>query len=132
MKIDFNAVKDLPLPVLERIERGLMSGFKKIDPLLALGDMNAVVKLPGAFGGMDRWGIDGLSKDPHLMEIYVDPSHPRFDDSELEERLSALIAEEAHHCVRRRDPGFGDTLGKCLITEGLAKCFVEETGHPVC
>ncbi len=36
------------------------------------------------------------------------------------------ILHETHHCVRWRKPGYGQTLGEVMITEGLATLFEEE------
>jgi uncharacterized protein YjaZ len=35
-----------------------------------------------------------------------------------------MVAHEVHHCLRMAGPGYGRTLGKALVSEGLARRFV--------
>lgn len=65
----------------------------------------------------------GYSPGPNMMHIRIDPDNKR---PVTEEELINGILHESHHCMRWRDPGYGETLGEALVSEGLAALYEEE------
>jgi uncharacterized protein YjaZ len=78
-----------------------------------------------------EWGILAYAPSPNLITVVLDPSCPRFKDQDGETRFSAVIAHECHHVCRHGGPGYGETLGEQLVSEGLAITFEEECGYPI-
>jgi uncharacterized protein YjaZ len=70
-------------------------------------------------------GIGARAWAADRIDVWIDPAHP-WVDAAGEEELLAMLAHELHHCARWTRPGYGDTLGEVLVTEGLACVF--ETG----
>lgn len=73
-------------------------------------------------------GIGGFSPSAHLIYVSVDPEHAAFQQV-IDVHLSRTLAHELHHCMRWRGPGYGNTLGEALVSEGLADHFDLEV-HP--
>lgn len=69
-----------------------------------------------------EFGIGGYTPNAHTIFISLDPKHSKFISS-LKTELPRTLAHELHHTVRWIDPGYGQTLGEALITEGLAANF---------
>lgn len=71
-------------------------------------------------------GLGGNCPGPNHVYISFDPE----SDKITQEGLNESLLHEIHHAMRWRDPGYGNTLGKAMVTEGLA-CLYEEqvTGH---
>ena len=67
-------------------------------------------------------GIGGYTPNANTLFVYLDVSHPNLN-KHLVEELTATLAHELHHCLRWRNPGYGETLFEALITEGLADHF---------
>ena len=67
-------------------------------------------------------GFGGYCPEPHLVQIWLDPSAQNFAEK-LELELAATLAHELHHAVRWHNPGYGKTLLEAMVTEGLAECF---------
>lgn len=76
------------------------------------------------------WDINGYSLGAYRIMLGVVPTC--FDDQKrpIEIQLRAVLAHELHHAMRSRGPGYGQTLGEALISEGLAQCYEEEIGCP--
>ena len=70
---------------------------------------------------MPEYGIGGNSPGPNHIYISFDPK----SDKITKEGLDETLFHEIHHCMRWRNPGYGQTLGEAMITEGLA-CLYEE------
>lgn len=68
-----------------------------------------------------EYGIGGNSPGPSHIYITFDP------DSEniTEDGLVETLLHEIHHCMRWRQPGYGESLGEAMVSEGLA-CLYEE------
>lgn len=66
-------------------------------------------------------GIGGNSPGPNHIYISFDPG----SDKITEKGLFETLLHEIHHCMRWRNPGYGNTLGEAIISEGLA-CLYEE------
>jgi uncharacterized protein YjaZ len=77
-----------------------------------------------------EYGIGANSPGPNHVYVSFDPESDKITQHGLDETLF----HEIHHCMRWRDPCYGETLGEAMITEGLA-CLYEEqkTGKtPLC
>lgn len=68
-----------------------------------------------------EYGIGGYSPGPHHLYVSFDPN----SDKITQEGLDETLFHEIHHCMRWRNPGYGETLGEAMISEGLA-CLYEE------
>ncbi len=68
-----------------------------------------------------EYGIGGYSSGSYNISISLDPKR----DFSVEDLISSIL-HEVHHCMRWRDPGYGETLGEAMISEGLATLFEEE------
>jgi hypothetical protein len=71
-------------------------------------------------------GMVGHALREGLLSLTVDPSSPRFGACLADGTLRRQVAHEVHHCLRMGGPGYGQTLGEALVSEGLAGRFV---GH---
>ncbi|WP_182912972.1 DUF2268 domain-containing putative Zn-dependent protease [Paracoccus onubensis] len=81
-----------------------------------LPDFDLVIKAqPG--GGIPAWGVGGRAPSPGLIEITVDPA--RF----AAPLLIRTLVHEFHHLLRWDGPGYGNSLGEALVSEGLAGHF---------
>ena len=73
-------------------------------------------------------GVGG-STDPADGDVFlaIDGTPPGGLRHALETWLPQALAHELHHSSRiRRGPGYGETLGEALVSEGLAEHFVDE------
>ena len=68
-------------------------------------------------------GIGGHTYGPDLIFICLDAKFPDFINKTLNEELSRTIVHELSHAVRGQTIGYGETLLKALISEGLADHF---------
>lgn len=68
-------------------------------------------------------GTTGRAYRPGLCSLTVDPLNPNFAVSLDHGDIRRTIAHEVHHCRRFAGPGYGDTLGEALVSEGLAGHF---------
>jgi Predicted Zn-dependent protease (DUF2268) len=120
------------IPPADRIS--ILASLEKALPLvlarLPMERVDIVVGYSDPAWMIPAWGIGGYAHGKGRISITVDPDHPRFGDAERGERLAAILAHEMHHLARARGPGFGETLGEVLVTEGLAQCFEVEIGCP--
>ncbi len=74
-----------------------------------------------------EYGLGGNSPGPNHIYISFDPD----SDKVTKQGLVESLLHEAHHCMRWRDPGYGETLGEAMISEGLACLYEEEhSGKP--
>ncbi|MEI6183812.1 MAG: DUF2268 domain-containing putative Zn-dependent protease [Polynucleobacter sp.] len=68
-----------------------------------------------------EYGIGGNSPGPNHVYVSFDPKSKKITRRGLEETLF----HEIHHCMRWRNPGYGQTLGEAMVSEGMA-CLYEE------
>lgn len=80
-----------------------------------------IIFISAAGLAIPEYGIGGNSPGPN--HIYV--SFDRQSEKITQKGLNETLLHEIHHCVRWRNPGYGETLGEAMITEGLA-CLYEE------
>lgn len=74
-----------------------------------------------------EYGLGGNSPGPNHIYISFDPDSDKITKQGLVESLF----HEAHHCMRWRNPGYGETLGEAIVSEGLACLYAEEHGGHV-
>jgi hypothetical protein len=96
---------------------------------------NVTVRVIGSFC-IPEFPVHGFARlDGRKLNITVDRERPVYMTS-ADQILHTTIAHELHHLVRIRGAGtglnpvgYGDTLGKALVTEGLAQAFeIQATG----
>jgi Predicted Zn-dependent protease (DUF2268) len=69
-------------------------------------------------------GIAGHIYRRSLFALTLDPDNPNFAGSLMDGNLRRHVAHEVHHCLRKGGPGYGNSLGEALVSEGLAGQFV--------
>lgn len=70
-----------------------------------------------------EYGVGGYSLSGNIVYISIDPD----SDKITKQELLLTILHEVHHCMRYRGPGYGETLGEAMISEGMASLY--ETEH---
>ena len=80
-----------------------------------------IIFISAAGLAIPEYGIGGNSPGPNHIYISFDTKSSNITQQGLDETLF----HEIHHCMRWRNPGYGETLGEAMITEGLA-CLYEE------
>ncbi len=85
------------------------------------GNQIDVFFISAAAQAIPEYGIGGFSPGPNHIYISFDPESKKITKQGLDETL----LHEMHHCMRWRNPGYGNTLGEAMVTEGLA-CLYEE------
>ncbi|MCA3510818.1 MAG: peptidase [Rhodobacter sp.] len=71
------------------------------------------------------FSVGGACYEPGCIELTVDFSRNAALDT-LREEILRTLCHEYHHAIRWDGPGYGDTLGEALVSEGLAQVFVHE------
>lgn len=84
-------------------------------------EMIDIIFISAAALVIPEYGIGGNSPGPNHLYVSFDPNSGKITKDGLEETLF----HEIHHCMRWREPGYGETLGEAIISEGLA-CLYEE------
>lgn len=84
-------------------------------------DQIDIIFISAAALAIPEYGIGGNSPGPNHVYVSFDSDSPNITQAGLNETLF----HEIHHCMRYRNPGYGETLGETMITEGLA-CLYEE------
>jgi uncharacterized protein YjaZ len=69
-------------------------------------------------------GLVGYAIENNLFSLCADPENPNFVTSLREGAVTRQVLHEVHHCLRMGGPGYGRTLGECIVSEGLAGQFV--------
>lgn len=102
----------------------ISKSLKKVIPIVEK-DLDAnqidIIFVSAADLTIPEYGIGGNSPGPNHIYVSFDPKSSKITQKGLDETLF----HEIHHCMRWRDPGYGDTLGEAMVTEGLA-CLYEE------
>jgi len=80
-----------------------------------------IIFVSAAALAIPEYGIGGNSPGPNHVYVSFDPNSDKITQSGLNETL----LHEIHHCMRWRNPGYGETLGEAMISEGIA-CLYEE------
>lgn len=69
--------------------------------------------------------VSGHCYEPGVIGLRVDLG-PGLPGESLHDEVLKTLFHEAHHALRWEGPGYGDTLGGALVSEGLAQRFVHE------
>jgi uncharacterized protein YjaZ len=80
-----------------------------------------IIFVSAAALAIPEYGIGGNSPGPNHVYISFDSNSGKITQDGLDETL----LHEIHHCMRWRNPGYGETLGETMISEGMA-CLYEE------
>lgn len=73
--------------------------------------------------------ILGYSPDANTIYLSIDTQNQNIE-SIIDSQILRTLSHESHHCLRWRDPGYGETLYEAMVTEGLADHFdIEITGN---
>lgn len=67
-------------------------------------------------------GIGGYTQNANLVFMPLNPEFKYFEKT-INEEIARALPHELHHCARLKSVGYGDTLLKAMITEGLADHF---------
>lgn len=95
--------------------------LKKIEEKIPLSDVDIVVA-DNQEGSIPETGVGGFALTANIMNLNINPEFKK-DPISLAKEIKSTIVHEAHHCVRIKTIGYGDTLLKALISEGLADHF---------
>ncbi len=110
--------------MLEKIKSGFKDGSKLITDYLGANNID-VVFVNDPFSIIPEQGIGGYAPGPYNIYVSLDPKNKSF----TRENVLLTMLHEAHHCMRWRKPGYGNTLGEVMISEGLATlCEAEYSG----
>jgi uncharacterized protein YjaZ len=107
------------------LEHVLRLAERQIVPLLPIRDRIVVAVGVDPARTIRETGIGARAWAADRIDVWIDPAHP-WVDAAGEEELLAMLAHELHHCARWTRPGYGESLGEVLVSEGLACVF--ETG----
>jgi hypothetical protein len=69
-------------------------------------------------------GMVGYAPSATHFSLTFDSTNPHFAPSLADGTLRRQAAHEVHHCLRHAGPGYGQSLGEALVSEGLAGQFV--------
>ena len=69
--------------------------------------------------------VSGHCYEPGVIGLRVDLG-PIHAGENLHDEVLKTLFHEAHHALRWEGPGYGETLGGALVSEGLAQRFVHE------
>jgi len=109
---------------IEPIEDAITSARLRCESVLDPLPIDVVVQAwPGRV--IPERGYVGFAPTGTMMQITVDPANDNLSAC-LGETLERTIAHEFHHVMRWRGPGYGQTLGEALVSEGLAGRFAEQ------
>jgi len=109
---------------LDNLKDLITKSLESVIPIVEK-DLNAnqidiiFISAPGLV--IPEYGIGGSSPGPNHINVSFDPKSNKITQKGLDETLF----HEIHHCMRWRNPGYGETLGEAMISEGLA-CLYEE------
>ncbi|MDD7972766.1 DUF2268 domain-containing putative Zn-dependent protease [Roseinatronobacter alkalisoli] len=101
----------------------LNTAFDTSAELLPLRDTDVVIK--AGTHVIPEKGHLGCAPEAGLIYVTVDPRHPSLR-ANVSRSVERMLAHELHHCSRWDGPGYGNTLGEALISEGLAGHFSQE------
>lgn len=110
---------------LDMLEGMINAAVERAKPIVEkeLGaDKIDIIFVSAANLAMPEFGIGGNSPGPNHVYVSFDPTSDKITQKGIEETL----LHEIHHCMRWRNPGYGETLGEAMVTEGLACLYEEE------
>ena len=104
------------------VHRSCIVAIKRIQRILNIQRNIDIVCYVNPQSTIPEIGIGGFTPNAHTIFISLDPNHKYFRHA-LRNALPRTLAHELHHAVRWLKPGYGQTLGEALVTEGLAAHF---------
>ena len=114
-------------PFKQKIEKVFHNSIEKIISKIPVDNV-VVVVWDRPESCIPEIGIGGYAPNATSLEVYMNPEFSNFDKV-VEKDLIHTLAHELHHCLRWKDPGYGNTLLQAMIAEGLADHFdIEITG----
>lgn len=116
-----NAGKQIPEPLASELETEGQPQLDRLAQSLELDGVDVVLTVNAA-SVVPELGIGGYAPTAHLIEIPIDPKHPKLLENWREE-LVITLAHELHHAKRWRGVGYGKTLLEAMVSEGLAMHF---------
>lgn len=118
-----NARHQLTSGIAEWLSVRLDDAFAVSARHLPLLDTDVILR--AGKGVIHEKGHLGYAPERGLVYVTVDPENPilRTNPSQSLERM---LAHELHHSSRWDGPGYGNTLGEALVSEGLAGHFAQE------
>ncbi len=121
-----NASGEFGAEILDKVEAGFNQAVPIVQDKLS-ADKIDVIFINAPMNVIPEIGIGGYSPGPYNVYVSLDPEFTTF----TVEDMVLTILHESHHCMRWRKPGYGQTLGEAMISEGLATLFEEEySGEP--
>ena len=129
MTLHFLNARDQLSGLRDWLAEVLNTGFDRSAALLPLRDTDVLVKA-GESVILEK-GHLGYAPEPGLIYVTLDPSHTSLREN-ADRSIERMLAHELHHSSRWDGPGYGDTLGAALVSEGLAGHFAQEAfgGQP--
>ncbi len=110
-----------------QITAKIREGFSAINSLMPINDLEIkIVSNPSYI--IPGFGLGGFNPGKNEIAIAIDTEFEGLVNS-LDEHLIPLLAHEVHHAKRRRSVGYGDTLFKAAVSEGLADHFSMEVAE---
>ena len=115
-----------------KIKNEVRQTFKNISNKLKLNNVSLIIREvkrnKKTLEAM--WGVGGSCPNSKMIELSIDPTHPKFKKNK-NFLITSIVAHELNHIVRRRS-GINIshcTFLECLWSEGLADYYaVEITG----
>ncbi|MBB3442089.1 DUF2268 domain-containing putative Zn-dependent protease [Rhizobium sp. BK379] len=101
----------------------LSDAFDKGSALLRIEPVDVVVKAGARV--LPEKGHVGYAPEPGLIYVTVDPANPVLA-ANADASLERMFVHELHHAARWDGPGYGNSLGEALVSEGLAGHFAQE------
>lgn len=110
-------------PLRDWITNAFCETHKRASSLVSLASLDVVIQAGKQV--IPEKGHLGYAPGPGVIFITVDTNHPLLlanHDASLER----MFAHELHHAARWDGPGYGETLGEALVSEGMAGHFAQE------
>lgn len=115
-------------PYLEEVKNIFNETIVKILEKIPLSNVDVVIS-ENAEDVIPELGIGGNAYDPNVVSIYLNSKFPNFVNKTLKEELRRIIPHELNHTMRSQAIGYGETLLKAMISEGLADHFEMEINN---
>lgn len=115
-------------PYVKEIKRIFDETIIKVLKNIPLSNIDVVV-YEYADGAIPELGIGGNAYDSNVVLIHLNSKFPNFVEKTLKGELRRTIAHELNHTIRSQAVGYGETLLKALISEGLADHFDTEINN---
>ena len=128
MKIHLLDARETLIAIHDQIIQILEEVYHKADQQIPLQPLDVTVR--ASRSSMPELIINGGCFEPGLINLFISPE-VLIDKVDIREELASTFAHELHHASRWDGPGYGETLGEALVSEGLAGFFARElTGAP--